>query len=199
MAKFEVVSRFADSGIEVPVASTKKSAGYDFVVAEDIDVPAYEDLTALMNYYSSASLSQLLAEMLKTTKDEGAPGIEGVSYTLDELAKLTKSSGCKPTLVSTGLKCKMEDNEYLQIVARSSTPLKYWLIVANAPGIVDADYYNNPDNEGEIFVQIINLSPFTIKLKKGDKIAQGIVSKYYTVEDDIRNGERTGGFGSTGA
>ena len=47
MAKFEVVSRFADSGIKVPVASTKKSAGYDFVVAEDIDVPAYEDLTAL--------------------------------------------------------------------------------------------------------------------------------------------------------
>ena len=97
------------------------------------------------------------------------------------------------------LKCKMEDNEYLQIVARSSTPLKYWLIVANAPGIVDADYYNNPDNEGEIFVQVINLSPFTIKLKKGDKIAQGIISRYYTVEDDVRDGERTGGFGSTGA
>ena len=93
----------------------------------------------------------------------------------------------------------MEDNEYLQIVARSSTPLKYWLIVANAPGIVDADYYNNPDNEGEIFVQVINLSPFAIKLKKGDKIAHGIISRYYAVEDDVRDGERTGGFGSTGA
>lgn len=193
MAKFEVVSRFADSGIQVPVASTKNSAGYDFVVAEDILVPAHEDLCAMMTYSSQASILDILNAC------ESNAGIESLTYTLDELAKLTKATKCKPTLVSTGLKCKMEDNEYLQIVARSSTPLKYWLIVANAPGIVDADYYNNPDNEGEIFVQVINLSPFTIKLKKGDKIAQGIISRYYTVEDDVRNGERTGGFGSTGA
>ena len=193
MAKFEVVSRFADSGMQVPVASTKNSAGYDFVVAEDIIVPAYEDLCAMMTYSSQASILDILNAC------ESNAGIESLTYTLDELAKLTKATKCKPTLVSTGLKCKMEDNEYLQIVARSSTPLKYWLIVANAPGIVDADYYNNPDNEGEIFVQVINLSPFAIKLKKGDKIAQGIISRYYTVEDDVRDGERTGGFGSTGA
>lgn len=194
MAKFEVVSRFADAGIEVPVASTKNSAGYDFIVAEEITIPAYEDLSALMTYASQATLGDIFKSAL-----EGGAGVESLTYTLDELAKLTKATGCKPTLVSTGLKCKMEDNEYLQIVARSSTPLKYWLVVANAPGIVDADYYNNPDNEGEIFVQIINFSPFAIKLNKGDKIAQGIVSRYYTVEDDVRNGERTGGFGSTGA
>ena len=194
MAKFEIVSRFADAGIEVPVASTKKSAGYDFIVAEEITIPAYEDLSALMTYASQATLGDIFKSAL-----EGGAGVESLTYTLDELAKLTKATGCKPTLVSTGLKCKMEDNEYLQIVARSSTPLKYWLVVANAPGIVDADYYNNPDNEGEIFVQIINFSPFAIKLNKGDKIAQGIISKYYTVEDDVRNGERTGGFGSTGA
>lgn len=194
MAKFEVVSRFTDAGIEVPVASTKNSAGYDFIVAEEITIPAYEDLSALMTYASQATLGDIFKSAL-----EGGAGVESLTYTLDELAKLTKATGCKPTLVSTGLKCKMEDNEYLQIVARSSTPLKYWLVVANAPGIVDADYYNNPDNEGEIFVQIINFSPFAIKLNKGDKIAQGIVSRYYTVEDDVRNGERTGGFGSTGA
>lgn len=194
MAKFEVVSRFADAGIEVPVASTKNSAGYDFIVAEEITIPAYEDLSALMTYASQATLTDIFKSAL-----EGGAGVESLTYTLDELAKLTKATGCKPTLVSTGLKCKMEDNEYLQIVARSSTPLKYWLVVANAPGIVDADYYNNPDNEGEIFVQVINFSPFAIKLNKGDKIAQGIVSRYYTVEDDVRNGERTGGFGSTGA
>ena len=194
MAKFEVVSRFADAGIEIPKASTKNSAGYDFIVAEEITIPAYEDLSALMTYASQATLGDIFKSAL-----EGGAGVESLTYTLDELAKLTKATGCKPTLVSTGLKCKMDDNEYLQIVARSSTPLKYWLVVANAPGVVDADYYNNPDNEGEIFVQIINFSPFAIKLNKGDKIAQGIVSRYYTVEDDVRNGERTGGFGSTGA
>ena len=63
--------------------------------------------------------------------------------------------------------------------------------------IIDADYYNNPDNEGHIFFQIINLSPFDIVLKKGDAIGQGILKRYYTTDDDAAKGERTGGFGST--
>lgn len=63
--------------------------------------------------------------------------------------------------------------------------------------IIDADYYNNPDNEGHIFFQIINLSPFDIVLHKGDTIGQGVFHKYYTVDDDTAEGERTGGFGST--
>lgn len=63
--------------------------------------------------------------------------------------------------------------------------------------IIDADYYNNIDNEGEIFFQLINLSPFPIKIKKGEAIGQGIIKNYLTTEDDISSGERIGGFGST--
>lgn len=63
--------------------------------------------------------------------------------------------------------------------------------------IIDADYYNNPDNEGHIYFQIINLSPFPIKLCKGDVIGQGIIKPYYTTEDDRASGNRLGGFGST--
>lgn len=63
--------------------------------------------------------------------------------------------------------------------------------------IIDQDYYNNPDNEGEIYIQLINLSPYDIQIKKGDKIAQGIILPYLTVEDDNANGVRKGGFGST--
>lgn len=63
--------------------------------------------------------------------------------------------------------------------------------------IIDADYYNNPDNEGHIFFQLINLSPYDILLHKGDKIGQGIILPYYTVENDAAAGERVGGFGST--
>ena len=81
---------------------------------------------------------------------------------------------------------------------RSSTPLKYWLICGNGVGIIDADYCDNPDNEGEIFFQLINLSPFPIKLKKGDIIGQGIVKRYLTTTDEVNNfAVRTGGFGST--
>ena len=63
--------------------------------------------------------------------------------------------------------------------------------------IIDADYYNNPDNEGEIFFQLINLSPYNIILKKGEKIGQGIIKPYLTTEDDTATGDRLGGFGST--
>ena len=69
--------------------------------------------------------------------------------------------------------------------------------MANSVGIIDADYYNNPDNEGEIFFQLINLSPVKIELKRGDIIGQGIIKQYLTIEDDMAAGERIGGFGST--
>jgi len=91
----------------------------------------------------------------------------------------------------------MPEDMYLELSVRSSCPLKHWLILANGVGIIDADYYNNPDNEGHIFFQIINLSPFDIVLHKGDTIGQGVFHKYYTVDDDAAEGERTGGFGST--
>lgn len=63
--------------------------------------------------------------------------------------------------------------------------------------IIDADYYNNSDNEGEIFLQVFNLSPFNLQIKKGEIIGQGIILPYLITEDDSATGERTGGFGST--
>ena len=94
------------------------------------------------------------------------------------MSTLTKLAKIKPTLVPTGIKCEMPQNMYLELSVRSSCPLKHWLILANGVGIIDSDYYNNPDNEGHIFFQIINLSPFDIILKKGDAIGQGIFKKY---------------------
>jgi hypothetical protein len=91
----------------------------------------------------------------------------------------------------------MPEGMYLELSVRSSCPLKHWLILANGVGIIDADYYNNPDNEGHIFFQIINLAPYDILLKKGDAIGQGIFKKYHLVDDDAVTAERQGGFGST--
>ena len=116
---------------------------------------------------------------------------------LNELAAFTKKEKIKPTLVSTGMKVKLNDDEYLELLPRSSTPLKYWLVLANSSGIIDSDYYNNPDNEGEIFLQFINFSPVPIVIHRGDFLGQGIIHKYYTTEDDCAGGERQGGFGST--
>jgi dUTP pyrophosphatase len=178
--KFEVVSKYADAGINLPVRKTKASAGYDFQVAEDTYIPSCLD-----------SLNELAA--FKITSEY----CDDECLTLDKVAALTKKSGCKPTLVPTGVKCEVPTDMYLELSVRSSCPLKHWLILANGVGIIDADYYNNPDNEGHIFFQIINLSPFDIVLKKGDAIGQGILKKYYVTDDDAADGFRAGGFGST--
>ena len=71
--------------------------------------------------------------------------------TIDEVSALTKQTGFKPTLIPTGYKAYMDDEYSLDLYIRSSSPLKYWLILANSTGIIDADYVDNPDNEGEIF------------------------------------------------
>ena len=148
MAKFEVVNKYKNDNIKIPVRATANSAGYDFEVAKDILIDSYSHLI----------------NVLMTQDNEYKP------YYLSEIANITKRTKTKPTLVPTGIKCKMANDEYLEISVRSSCPLKHWLILANGVGIIDSDYYNNPDNEGEIFFQIINLSPFPIQLKKGDKI-----------------------------
>ena len=63
--------------------------------------------------------------------------------------------------------------------------------------VIDSDYYNNSSNEGHIYFQLINLSPFSIQLHKGDRIGQGIIKHYLKTNDDNAIGERSGGFGST--
>ena len=177
MAKFEKVSRFNDIDLTMPERKTKFSAGYDFEVAEDIIIPAWKKHYDKMANNINFSVFN--------------------SVTLEDIENLTKQLKTKPTLVSTGMKCELGPDEYLELSVRSSCPLKNWLILANGVGIIDSDYYNNPDNEGEIYFQFINLSPYDIELHKGDRIGQGIIKKYICVENDKTTGQRQGGFGST--
>ena len=81
-----------------------------------------------------------------------------------ELAKEQKV--LKPVLVPTGIKSYMQEDEYLQLANRSSNPLKHFLVLPNGVGIVDSDYYNNPDNEGHIYFQLLNFGLFDKELKK---------------------------------
>ena len=60
------------------------------------------------------------------------------------------------TIIPTGVKVKMNSDEVLMIVVRSSLGFKYNIRLCNQVGIIDADYYNNPDNEGHIFISIQN-------------------------------------------
>ncbi len=105
--------------------------------------------------------------------------------------------GMGPTLIPTGLKAYMEDDEVLYLYNRSSNPKKKGLILANSVGVVDKDYYGNPDNDGHIMFAFFNIKEEDITIKKGEAIGQGIFSKYLVVDNDDALGERLGGFGST--
>ena len=105
--------------------------------------------------------------------------------------------GTNPTLVKTGLKAYMQDDEALMLYNRSSNPKKKGLILANSVGVVDKDYYGNPDNDGHIMFAFYNIKEEDIIIKKGEVVGQAIFQKYQIVDNDNAQGDRTGGFGST--
>ena len=99
--------------------------------------------------------------------------------------------------IPTGIKVIMEEDDFLGLYIRSSLGFKYNLRLCNQVGIIDADYYNNIDNEGHMFVKLKNEGESTVILKKNDRYIQGIFQKYYITYDDNANSERVGGIGST--
>lgn len=104
----------------------------------------------------------------------------------------------KIAFVTTGIKAFMAKDEVLQIYPRSSLSFKKHLVLANSVGIIDSDYYNNQDNEGEIMLILHNVGNESVKINKGERIAQGIFIKYLVVDENENNIKRLGGFGSTG-
>lgn len=101
--------------------------------------------------------------------------------------------------IPTGIKAQMNEDEVLYIYSRSSIGFKTAIRLSNVVGVVDCDYYNNPDNEGHIFIKFFNPTDKDYQIHIGDKIAQGIFTKYLTVDDEEEiETERSGGLGSTG-
>lgn len=98
----------------------------------------------------------------------------------------------------TGVKAYMPPNEVLKVYNRSSNAAKKGLMLSNGVGIIDSDYYNNPDNEGDIGFAFYNFTSEIVTIKKGDKLGQAIFEAFNTADNDIHGGKRTGGFGSTG-
>lgn len=105
----------------------------------------------------------------------------------------------------TDVKAYMYEDEFLSIFNRSSIANKHNVVIKNITGIVDADYYSNEDNDGNIQIRLINNGDEPLRFKgpdkngPGSKVAQGIFMKYLKTTNDIPEEElRKGGIGSTG-
>lgn len=171
MAKrgFEVIEKYQDAGIEIPIRATHHAAGYDFQAAEDVVIPSIWKMGLDL---------KAIGQSLFTDRSQ-----------LESLLK--------PTLVPTGIKAYMQEDEYLQLANRSSNPLKRFLILSNGIGVIDSDYYNNESNEGHIMFQFTNFGLKDVVIKKGERIGQGIFLQFLKADQDKTSATRTGGFGSS--
>lgn len=102
-------------------------------------------------------------------------------------------------LIPTGIKAYMQPGEVLYLYDRSSNPRKKGLVLINSVGVIDGDYYGNPDNEGHIFAQMKNITDQIVEVAKGERIVQGVFAPFLLADADSAEGTRIGGFGSTGA
>ena len=100
--------------------------------------------------------------------------------------------------VPTGIRVLLDDDKFLAIYPRSGLGFKYKMQLYNSVGVIDADY-SNSDNEGHIWAKFYNDSPDgkTITIKQGEAMCQGIIQQYFTTIDDVADGVRNGGMGST--
>ena len=100
--------------------------------------------------------------------------------------------------IPTGVRARIDDGWVLMLFPRSGLGFKYRLQLNNTVGIVDADYFG-ARNEGHIFIKLTNAGEKTVSIGAGEAFAQGIFLPFGLTDDDDARGERTGGFGSTGA
>lgn len=172
---FEVVTKYQDQNINLPQRQTVQSAGYDLEAAVDITLPSIWHLDFVRLFRLIRNGHQIFER----------------DYELAEKI-------LKPVLVPTGIKAYMPEDEVLVLANRSSNTYKRNLSLPNGIGVIDADYYNNEKNEGEIFVQMVNYGVRPIHIHKGDRIAQAMFMKYLKTDDDNPvDRQRTSGFGST--
>ncbi len=102
-------------------------------------------------------------------------------------------------MIPTGLKVKLPDDEALFVFPRSSLGIKKNLMMSNNVGVIDADYYNNTNNEGHIMVPLLNFGKNQVTIEKNERVAQGVFMNYKkTSDDDAADVARVGGFGSSG-
>ena len=178
-----------------------------FVTVIDIDQLLYGKDTSNVSSrdfeYASSVGPELVEHMkLPSRGTECSAGYDFYNNTGKDIVikPRSRTSGPRFTkVIASGIKVYMLPDEYLEIVPRSSLGFKYGLSLANTCGVIDADYYGNPKNEGEIFFKLVNNSKSQIVIKKGEAFAQGIFKKYLTTDTDYENvgGKREGGIGST--
>jgi len=161
-----------------------KIRGFELISKEQYQ----KDFNNLL-YYSAFLYDQILLPKRATSKSAGYDVFSPISFELNPNEEIK---------IPTGIKSYMLNNEVLKAYPRSSLGFKYFLRFANTIPVIDADYYNNINNEGHIWIKLRNESDQRIEINRGEAICQVIFEKYLLADGDSFDGkERIGGLGST--
>lgn len=155
------------------------------------------------------------AQFLKDSKKCGSYyyDIADLAYDIIEIPRRATNRSCGYDFISPfyfyldpnettkfplGIKAYMQEDEQLLVYPRSSVGFKFKIKIDNTVGLIDSDFYNNEDNEGNIHISLTNTGDKRWQVKSGDKICQGVFQKYLITDtDNPINKERKGGIGST--
>ncbi|WP_163652578.1 dUTPase [Listeria sp. PSOL-1] len=131
--------------------------------------------------------------ILPVRSDKGSAGYDFFANEEEVIAPLGQH------VFWTDVKSYMQEDEMLSIFVRSSIGIKRGLMLSNSTGIIDSSYYENPSNDGNIGIALKNTTEQPVMIKKGERIAQGIFTKYLVADqDDVQSEGRLGGVGSSG-
>ena len=195
MRKFGVCKGFENAGVNLPVRSTSESAGYDVEAIEDTIIPSIWKVFI-------DNIKIVPQEMtVKLGLPEDVMFYDESDYTVTPAHLAFKDDAIaisKGTLVKTGIKAYCNTKEYVALVSRSSNFNKKGLMLANNYGVGDADYPDNPENDGHLQFNFINFGFEDILIKKGQRIGQILFVDHNVTDDDRAEGIRRGAWGSTG-
>lgn len=155
----------------------------DFISEFPIEEMEQEQINAINDMYESIKLP--------TRATSGSAGYDFHTPFALELAP------GETVKIPTGVRCRMNSDYVLFILPRSSVGFKYQVQLANTVGVIDSDYYNS-NNEGHIWIKLVNRGDKVFTANANDKICQGIFTPFgITLKDEVTD-SRTGGIGSTG-
>lgn len=169
---------------DMPEYSTRNAAGADFKAVEDTVIPSIWKKIADALVESGCLATNWITRFVKND------GIYDIKFT-DEMKKVIKKI-MAPTIIHTGIKAYMQDDEVLYIYNRKSGPKKLGIVMVNSVGVIDSDYYENENTDGEIMFTFYNILPFDVTINKGTVIGQGVFHKFLRSENSKIGGQRVG-------
>lgn len=144
--------------------------------------------------FEVVSTKNRIGEFVKLPQ-QGSENSAGYDFYLPENVVIPPKEGSK--LIFTNVKAFMNRGEVLKLYIRSSIGIKQGIVLKNGTGIIDADYFNNENNEGNIGIVLYNTTSKTVILNEGERIMQGIFTPYLKSSNCNTISQRKGGFGST--